>query len=219
MRIHQPRRTSKHGQQESPSLSPDGQSVAFESSRGHPGIYLADVETGRERLLVPYGRQPSYSPDGRTILYWTGDEYGMQPFGKIFLFDLKTGKSTQLASGMRDARNGIWNSDGLHILFSGCAANSRPFPSCKDWWVTTADGVTPRETGAIAVLLSHGVAPNVYFGGWQGDTIVFSAVHDSAMGLWELRLKATTAGVSGVPKQLISGDNRDFIIASSLVGD
>lgn len=211
--------TTDPAMDESPSVSPDGHLVAFESSRSHPGIYLADTDNGRESLLVPDGHDPLFSPDGRRLLYWTGDVYGVQPSGKIFLLDLNTSRSIQLASGMIDPRNPVWNSDGQHILFSGCAYTTRPFPICKDWWVTTTDGAAPRETGAIVGLLSQGVIPTIYFGGWQGDTIVFSAKHNGSMGLWELKLNATKATVSGVAKQLISGDSRDFIVSSSLVGN
>jgi serine/threonine protein kinase len=204
---------------DSPSVSPDGRLVAFDSSRNPAGIYLADEDGRGERLLVLGGREPAFSPGGRFVLYWTGDEYGLHPTGKLFLFDLNTRRSIQLASGMADARTPVWNSDGRHILFAGCANTKRPFPACKDWWVTSTDGEMPRATGATEVLVSQGLRPSVYFGGWQGDAVVFSAVHNSSIGLWEIEVNAAKAKVHGVAKQLISGDNRDFIISSSLVGN
>jgi len=204
---------------ENPSVSPDGHLVAFESSRNPPGIYLVDENGRRERLLVPGGREPAFSPSGRCILYWTGDEFELQPTGKIFLFDLNTGRSIQLASEMTDARTPVWNSDGRHILFAGCADTKQPFPACKDWWVTSTDGEMPRATGAAAVLVSQELRPSNYFGGWQGDAFIFSAEHNSSLGLWEIEVNAVKAKVHGVAKQLISGDNRDFIISSSLVGN
>jgi len=214
-----PRRvTTDPAVDESPSLSPDGRFVLFESSRKPTGIYLADLEKGGERLLVRDGQAPAFSPDGRSFLYWTGDEYGLEPDGKIFLFDLQAGKSIQLASGMVDARIPVWNSDGRHILFAGCLDKSSPYPACRDWWVTSAAQETPRATGAMAALLAQGVTPNVYFGGWQGNTVAFSAVHDASMGLWEVVLDPEKARVSGTARQVMSGDSRDFIISSSLVG-
>ncbi|MGA2048538.1 MAG: protein kinase [Terracidiphilus sp.] len=204
---------------ESPSVSPDGHLVAFESSRNPPGIYLADEDGRSERLLVPGGHNPAFSPGGRLVLYWTGTEYSLQPTGKLFLLDLNTGRSIQLASGMKDARTPVWNSDGRHILFAGCADTKRPFPACKDWWITSTDGETPRATGAIEVLISQGLRPSIYFGGWQGDAVVFSAAHNSSIGLWEIELNAAKAKVHGIAKQLISGDNRDFIVSSSIVGN
>ena len=204
---------------DSPSVSPDGHLVAFDSSRNPAGIYLVDEDGQGERLLVAGGREPAFSPGGRSILYWTGDEYNLHPTGKLFLFDLNTGRSIQLAPGMADARTPVWNSDGRHILFAGCADTKIPFPACKDWWITSVDGETPRATGASDVIVSQGLKPSVYFGGWQGDAVVFSAKHNSSLGLWEIEVNAAKAKVHGVAKQLISGDSRDFIISSSLVGN
>jgi serine/threonine protein kinase len=202
---------------ESPSISPDGHLVAFESSRSPRGIYIADVNAGTERFIAADGHGPGFSPDGRWLLYWTGEEYGIQPTGKIFLYDLWNGTQKQLAGGMADARIPLWNSDGHHILFAGCAEANK-CPAGKDWWVTSIDGEAPRGTGATPVLVSQGLRPSIYFGGWQSDTVVFSAVHDSAVGLWEIRLNPLKPKIKGPAKQLIAGDDRDFIISSSLVG-
>ncbi len=207
---------------ERPAISPDGRLIAFESARNHPGIYIVDVNGGAEELIAPDGHEPSFSPDGRLILYWTGgDEFFVSPNGRIFTYNLSTGRSTQLAAGMEDARIPLWNSDGRHILFTGCAAGTQvPYPDCKDWWVTSIDGESPSPTGAAGVLASQGLRLTPYFGGWRDNTVVFSASHLSqAVGLWEIKLDPSEARVEGQAKQLIRGDNRDFIISSSLAGN
>jgi Tol biopolymer transport system component len=203
---------------EDPSISPDGRLVAFESSRTPRGIYLADVEHGGEKLIAADGRGATFSPDGRSLLYSTGDEYRVEPSGKLYLYDLETGKSVQLASDMKDARNAVWNSDGDHILFVGCASLVRPYPSCKDWWITTREGARPRPTGALPALLSQKIRPIVYFGGWHGNSLLFSAERAGSFGLWELKIDPDKGTVSGPPKEPISSDHRNFIISSSLVG-
>lgn len=58
----------------SPAWRPDGRAVAFVSSRrGNPGIFLADVESGRVKRLVTRGRtgrgDPAFSGDGTLIAY------------------------------------------------------------------------------------------------------------------------------------------------------
>lgn len=218
-----PKRVTNDGDaDERPAISPDGRLIAFESSRNHPGIYLTDVDGGAEKLIAPDGHEPSFSPDGRSMLYWTGgDEFFISPNGRIFIYDLTTGQSTQLAAGMEDARIPIWNSDGHHILFTGCAADTQvPYPDCKDWWVTSIDGSPPHATGAAGVLASQGLRLTPYFGGWKDNTVVFSASRISqAVGLWEIKLSPGEARVEGQAKQLIRGDNRDFIISSSLAGN
>jgi Tol biopolymer transport system component len=91
--------------------------------------------------------------------------------------------------------------------------------ACRDWWVTSIDGDTPRNTGVSQLLKAQQLRPSVYLGGWQGDTVVFSALRGSYLGLWSIRIDPETGKVHGLPKQLFAGDRRDFILSSSLVGD
>jgi len=55
-----------------PAFSPDGSQLAFRSDRQGGGIYVAPAIGGPARLLVPQGRRPRFSPDGRWLLYVTG---------------------------------------------------------------------------------------------------------------------------------------------------
>lgn len=61
-----------------PAISPDGSTVAFTRDGGQNGIYLIDIDGGRERLIFS-GRSslasPKWSPDGKWILFSRGDEY------------------------------------------------------------------------------------------------------------------------------------------------
>ncbi|HEY1895887.1 MAG TPA: protein kinase [Terracidiphilus sp.] len=215
-----PRRvTTLPALEKNPSISPDGRTVVFESSRAQPGIYATELDGAGEKLLIPYGHDPQFSPVDRSFLYWKGNEYWMRPGSKIYRYDLSTGTSTQLAPDMTNASMPIWNSDGRHVLFIGCDDPSRPMSDCKDWWTTSIDGDTPRNTGAFQLLKSQQLRPSVYFGGWQDGTVVFSAHHGAYMDLWSVKIDPEKGKVHGLAKQLFAGDRRDFIISSSLVGD
>ncbi len=216
-----PRRvTTVPALEQTPSISPDGRTVVFESSRiQQPGIYRTELDGAGEKLLIPGGHDPLFSPVDRSFLYWMGAGYWMRAGSKIFRYDLNTGQSTQLAPGMKNAAKPIWNSDGRHVLFLGCDDPKRPMSACRDWWVTSIDGDTPRNTGVSQLLKAQQLRPSVYLGGWQGDTVVFSALRGSYLGLWSLRIDPETGKVHGLPKQLFAGDRRDFILSSSLVGD
>jgi serine/threonine protein kinase len=203
---------------EDPSLSPDGQKVVFVSTRDRGGIYLASTEGGPAKLLVAGGRNPRFAPDGRSVLYWTGDDNRIRAAGHLYVFNLDAGRSIQLAPEFADARDAIWNSDGRHILFKGCAPGHATIPACWEWWVTTIDGQTPRDTGALAVLAKRHLTLAGEFGGWYGDTILFTAASGRAVHLWELRVPPTRSTVTGLPRELTPGDEREKIISSSLSG-
>jgi eukaryotic-like serine/threonine-protein kinase len=216
-----PRRiTTVPSLEQNPSLSPDGRTVVFESSRiQQPGIYRTELDGAGEKLLVPGGHDPVFSPVDRSFLYWTGAEYWMLSGSKIFRYDLSTGQSTQLARGMINAAKPVWNSDGRHVLFFGCDDPKRAMSACRDWWITSIDRDAPRNTGAAQLLKSQELRPSVYVGGWQDDTVVFSAAHGSYLSLWSIRIDPETGRVHGLARQLSARDRRDFILSSSLVGD
>jgi Tol biopolymer transport system component len=57
-----------------PTFSADGAQIAFRSDREGSGIYIAPALGGEARLLVPKGRRPRFSPDGRLLMYYLGPE-------------------------------------------------------------------------------------------------------------------------------------------------
>ena len=180
---------------------------------------MIELDGAGEKLLIPGGHDPIFSPVDRSFLYWTGAEYWVLPGSKIFRYDLNTGRSTELARGMTNAAKPIWNSDGRHVLFLGCDDPKRPMSACRDWWTTSTDGDAPRNTGVSQLLKSQQLRPGVYLGGWQGDTVVFSALHGSYLGLWSIRIDPETGKVHGLPRQLFAGDRGNFVLSSSLAGD
>ena len=199
-----------------PSLSPDGRTVAFRSDRDHGGIYVADVARGAERLVSSGGHDPKFSPDGRSILYWTGDDNEVVASGRIYRLDLARGQPIQLAVGFADARKPLWSPDGRYILFKGCPSGSGSIPVCWDWWVTNPNGEIPQNTGAKAILDERHIRPLGEFGGWYGDTVLFSAARGREVHLWELSLSPKDSHVKGEPRELTPGDAREEITSSSL---
>jgi TolB protein len=69
-----------------PALSPDGLKVAFTSNRnGYWDLYLLDLQTGGQTRLtdsLEYDGSPSWSPDGRWIVYesYRGEDGGLDLF-------------------------------------------------------------------------------------------------------------------------------------------
>jgi hypothetical protein len=87
---------------ESPDISPDGTEIAFAALSGAVGdIFIVNIETGQVRNVTndQFGDfSPSYSPDGKSMLYLarvSGND-------KLFRLDLATGTKTQLTFGTHD---------------------------------------------------------------------------------------------------------------------
>jgi serine/threonine protein kinase len=200
-----------------PSISPDGSSIAFRSERNGGGIYLADSAGKTQRLIIAGGRNPQFSPDGRSILYWIGDEDDSSASGKVYEFARVNGESRQIAAQFSDARWPVWSSDGRDILFTGCRIASEVMPACLDWWVVSRDGTQVQNSGALTLLRQQGIKPLEELGGWFGDTVLFTAIHGGATSIWGLRLSPKTLKAQGTSYQVTSGISRD--VDPSLAAD
>lgn len=192
-----------------PSVSPDRKTVAFRSERKGGGLYLIATAGGSERLLVPGGRDPRFSPDGQRIAYWTGDVNEGVASGSIYWISLSGGPPTRLAGDFEDARLPLWSSDGRFILFSGCRGRGQPLRSCSDWWITSADGASVTKTGAMALLGQQQVMPTDTLGAWHGETVIFSGRHQNIDSLWELTISRRNLRAAGRARQLTSGEGRE----------
>jgi serine/threonine protein kinase len=190
------------------SISPDGSSIAFRSQRNGGGIYLVDVGGRGERLLVAGGRDPRFSPDGRSIAYWVGDPDVTIPNAEIFVLSLANGSSVQLAVDFKDARFPFWTPDGRYILFTGCRTGDQALTACSEWWMTNPDGSRIQNTTALNLLRSKKVYPVEGIGGWLGDSAIFSATHGGATSIWRLRIPPTHLAATGVPQPVTAGSGR-----------
>ena len=196
--------TTNAAQDVDPSISPDGTAVVFRSQRDGGGIYIFDRAASGERLLVPDGRDPHFSPDGQSIVYWVGHADRTVPSGKVILLSLKSGSSVRLAPEFEDARYPTWSPDGRHVVFTGCRTGDQPMPACLEWWVANTDGSQIRNTGALSLLRKQQLEPVEGIGGWQGNAAIFSARVGNTMSLWQLKIRENTWLASGSAQPLTS---------------
>lgn len=99
------------------SWSPDGQEIAYSVIRdGRLNIYVQNVDTGRERELLPSARVdysgPAWSPDGRQIAFWVE--------GRLHSIDLESGAVNTLTEDITDGGAWHrWSPDGRKLMFVG----------------------------------------------------------------------------------------------------
>jgi serine/threonine protein kinase len=206
------RLTSDSARDGDPSISPDGTAVVFRSERNGGGIYLKDVRGGKEVLLVPRGRNPRISPDGQTVLYWTGDADPSVASGRVFLLPLRGGESVQIAKNFQDARFPIWSPDGRAISFSGCDRADKLLPECSDWWIASTDGGRIVNTRVRERLRGEGILTSQLAGGfWYKDGLVIGGGPKGLhLNLWAIKLDSRRWTAAGAPKQLLKEEARDL---------
>jgi serine/threonine protein kinase len=170
-----------------PAISPDGGRIAFRSERTPAGIYLRDLSASSDRLIAPFGHNPVFAPDGRDLLFWTGND---AQFGGVrsHIYVASAHGVRQLVPGFADARHPAWSPDGRQIVFQGCGPDCRDAETETDWWIADREGSHPRATGALRKVLAQGLT--LYLGplSWQTGGLVFSARKTSDTNLWRIPL-------------------------------
>ena len=193
-----------------PDISPDGTQLVFRSERDGGGIYVVSTFGGKERLLIPGGRSPRFSPDGRSVAYWSGSLYF--PTAQTFVVPVQGGTPRRVGSDVADARNPLWAPDGNTVLVQ----TQRPEAN-HDFNIASVNGSPARPTGWTEAVARAGLAGWRSKAAWDGVTLYFSAlssprpsgpftgVTQEPVNIWSIGLDASTGRVSGEPRQVTYG--------------
>jgi tricorn protease len=108
-----------------PRWSPDGTKIAYTDKRQH--IWYVD-RAAKKRMKVAEDvggdsdRVPVWSPDGQWLAYVKNLKNGL---GAIFLYSLKTGRSTQITDAMHDAATPAFDPEGKRLYFTANATTMK----------------------------------------------------------------------------------------------
>lgn len=208
----QPVRLTKDRAMDSdPSLSPDATQVVFRSERDGGGIYRKSLSGAPAQLIAHQGRNPQISPDGKTVLFWTGDPDPTIASGKIYRISIDGGEPVRMAQSFQDARYPVWSPDGSKILFSGCESTANEPTGCFDWWVADQARSRVQRTHAMEFLLKRKIIMAKWSSGfWSGNRIFFSAKIGAQWNLWSIELDPSSYTATGTPQLLLEEDARDL---------
>jgi len=197
------RLTSNPTDDSEPTFSPDGSQVAFRSARDGGGIYLIPATGGQERLLAKAGRNPRFSPDGRSIAYFIGDFWLTAPC-RSYILPLSGGSPRQLQPDFFTVTHPIWSPDGSHLLFVG--ARKYNLGEDLEWWVMPVQGGAAVETGFRRT--PQGMLPFPIPSQWtsQGKVIYLTWGFDvNPNQNWEISISPDTYRLTGSPRCLTQG--------------
>jgi Tol biopolymer transport system component len=183
--------------QDSPTVSPDGKSIAFASNRaGYMEVWTSTAEGANVAALtsmkVPITGSPSWSPDGASIAF--DSRLGVKP--QLFRIPASGGKPVVLTDGRQADVVPRFSPDGKWIYFS-----SNRTGAMQLW------RMRPNGAGTEQVTHNGGFAP-VFSP--DGAWIYYGRQNTTVTSLWRMNLNTREE------EQLVpSIQNRSFAIAGS----
>jgi Tol biopolymer transport system component len=177
-----------------PAFSPDGTRIAFRSEKDGGGIYVVPTLGGDPMLLVPGGRNPRFSPDGRWLAYWTGRGEGSVSPGSsaVFIVEPGGGQPRAIHPEMGAALYPSWSPSSDRLLVRGWKGHETPRETF-DFWALPIDGGEVKKTGGFPILRAQGFT-GVHVLGWEGPLewvgghVLFAASLGDSTNLWEADL-------------------------------
>jgi len=148
-----------------PQYSPDGQSIAFESTRtGNPEIWRCGADGSNPVALTAFGGPatgtPRWSPDGREIVF----ESHATGTGHIFVVNAAGGTPRQLTDGPAANTAPSWSRDGKWVYFGSNRTGEQ-----QVWKIPAGGGAAVQVTSGGGLAAFESVdGSRLYY--WKGGT-------------------------------------------------
>lgn len=154
-----------------PSLSPDGQEIAFVAGGD---IWTVPATGGIARLLITHPAtesRPLWSPDGKQLAFVSTRTGG----GDIYVFDLTSGRLTRKTFSDGREQLDAWSRDGAWLYFS---SSSGDISGMNDEWRVPTKGGQPAPVAADRYASEFWGAPSP-----DGKTLAITA-RGTVSGQW-----------------------------------
>ncbi|HEU4835428.1 MAG TPA: protein kinase [Pyrinomonadaceae bacterium] len=172
-----------------PAFSPDGERIAFRSTREPAGVYVMEASGENVRLVVAGCHHPSWSPDGREIVCSTAGH--AEPTTRnivpssLWIANVETGEKRFLCEN--DAMQPSWSPNGDRIAF---------------WFMPPNAGrsdiaTISRNGGGIEVVTKD--ASTNWNPVWSpdGKFLYFASDRSGNMSFWRVAIDEKTGKVQG----------------------
>ncbi|HKS28172.1 MAG TPA: protein kinase [Pyrinomonadaceae bacterium] len=178
-----------------PAFSPDGDRIAFRSTREPAGIYVMEATGENVRLVAVGGHHPSWSPDGKEIAYSTvgRDMPNVRTTipSAIWIVNLETGAKRLLTQS--DALQPSWSPQGHRIAYWFMPRN-----------MGRGDIATIPSGGGEPVVVTRDASRN-WNPVWSpdGHFLYFASDRSGNMSFWRVAIEEETGRVLGEPEAVV----------------
>jgi hypothetical protein len=175
------------------AVSPDGKKIAYIKRSANAGdLFIYDIPAKKDFPIVTDSSQkfvPEWSYDGKMIAYISRDSKNRQSPVKIFVVDVKSGKSKNISGDNSfNHYNPVWSLDDYRIVYYVERGDSH-----DQIWLTDAEG-------SFHTNLTNDTSTHNYFPVWIDKTTIGYTQHSE---------KIVTIGVDGKNQTLITGLTTD----------
>jgi len=153
-----------------PSISPDGDEIAFVSGGD---IWTVPGAGGIARLLITHPAtesRPLWSPDGKQLAFVSTRTGG----GDVYVFDLASGRLTRRTFSDGREQLDAWSRDGAWLYFSSSSAD---ISGMNDVWRVSTKGGQPAPVAADRYASEFWGAPSP-----DGKTLYQGRINDLYLG-------------------------------------